>query len=60
MRSKMFGKIRIAQYTMNGTLVKIWDTQKEASLVTGISNVYISMCCYGRMKSAGGYRWSFI
>ena len=60
MRSKMFGKVRIAQYGADGGLIRIWDTQKEASEATGVPSTYISMCCYGRMKLAGGFRWSFI
>ena len=60
MTHKIYGEIRVAQYTKDGYLVKIWDTQKEASEVTGVPSAYISMCCYGRMKLAGGFRWSFI
>ena len=60
MRKKLTEKIRVAQYTKDGHLIKIWDTQKEASEVTGIAQQNISMCCYGKLKTAGGFRWSFI
>lgn len=59
MEHKIYGEIRVAQYTKNGQLIKVWDSQKEASEITGISHVSISQCCNGKIKTAGGYRWSF-
>lgn len=59
MEHKIYGEIRVAQYTKNGELIKIWDSQTEASESTGISQVSISQCCNGKVKTAGGYRWSF-
>lgn len=59
MRRNLTEEIKVAQYTKDGTLIKIWDTQKEASEVTGVSQQNISACCYGRTKTAGGFRWSF-
>lgn len=50
---------QVAQLTRKGELVKIWDSQKEASEVTGICQQNISKCCNGKLKTAGGYRWSF-
>ena len=59
MEHKVYGEISVAQYTKDGQLIKIWDSQKEASEVTGISQPLISMCCNGKTKTAGGFRWSF-
>ena len=50
----------IGQYTKEGKLVGTWKSQTEASLVTGVKRSNISACCYGKLKMAGGYRWSFI
>ena len=60
MKHRLYGEIRVAQYTKDGFLVKIWNTQKEASEVTGIRQSNISMCCHGKVKTAGGFKWSFI
>ena len=60
MKHKTYGEVRVAQYTKDGYLVKIWDSQTEASEATGVPQSYISHCCYGRMKLAGGFKWSFI
>lgn len=50
---------QVAQMTRDGILIRIWDSQKEASEVTGIPQQNISKCCNGKLKTAGGYRWSF-
>ena len=60
MEHKLYGEIEVAQYTKKGELIKIWNSQKEASEATGIAQPAISMCCNGKLKTAGGYRWSFI
>ena len=59
MEHKTFGNVRVAQYTKDGKLIKIWKSQSEASESTGIAQPTISMCCNGKIKTAGGYRWSF-
>lgn len=60
MRNKLVDEIKVAQFTKDGVLVKIWDTQKEASEVTGVCQQGISLCCYGKLKTAGGFRWCFV
>ena len=59
MEHKMYGELRVAQYTKKGELIRIWYSQKQASEATGISQANISACCNGKIKTAGGYRWSF-
>lgn len=60
MKHRLYGEIKIAQYTKSGELIAIWDSQKEASERTHISQQNISLCCNGKIKTAGGYRWSFV
>ena len=60
MGRSIFVNVKVAQYTKDGFLIKIWDTQKEASEATGVAQGSICHCCYGRLKTAGGFRWSFI
>ena len=60
MEHKMYGEIYVAQYTKKGKLIKIWDSQMEASKATGIAHQSISLCCNSKIKTAGGFRWSFI
>jgi group I intron endonuclease len=52
-------KIPVYQYTKNGELVGIWKSATDASEELGINQSHISACCHGKVKSAGGYIWSF-
>lgn len=37
-----------------------FESQKAASLATGVSQSGISSACRGRIKTAGGYHWEFV
>lgn len=61
----------VAQYTLDGVLVKIYPSTHQAARETGLFQANISACClnrintdkYGRthqVKSAGGYVWKYI
>jgi hypothetical protein len=47
----------VAQYTVEGTLVREWSSGNEASKFLNISGGDISMCCKGKLKSSGGFIW---
>ena len=49
----------IAQLTKDGKVIRFWDSQKEASRMTGIAQPSISQCCNGKLKTAGGFCWVF-
>ena len=59
MKHRLYGEVRVGQYTKRGQLIKIWDSQAEASNATGISQVSIGQCCNAKIKTAGGFCWSF-
>lgn len=46
------------QYTLDNTLVKEWESVKEAAKELGIEVSGISNCTVGRLKTYKGYRWS--
>lgn len=51
----------VLQFDLNNTIIKKWESAKEASENTGIGRNCICGCCknkYGR-KSAGGYIWKY-
>ena len=50
---------KVAQLTKDGKIVEIWNSITEASICTGIDRHNITNCCYGKLKTAGGFRWSF-
>ena len=51
---------QIAQYTKDGSLIKIWTGIQETSRKTKISASHISACCLGKRKSAGGFMWKHV
>lgn len=52
-------KIKVAQYTLDGKLVKVWDSAKDAEISLSIFNSDICNCCKGNRKTAGGYIWKY-
>lgn len=40
--------------------IKCYSSMVEAEMLTKIKSKYISNCCRGEQKTAGGYRWSYI
>lgn len=56
---KKFRK-KVAQYTLSGDLVNIYDSLTEASFKTGISDSSIGMVCTNKRQSGGGYYWMYI
>ena len=50
---------QLYQYSTDEKLVRIWPNAKEVEKELGIKRSNISACCYGKIKSAGGYIWSF-
>lgn len=51
---------RVAQYTLDGELVKIWPSLNEIERQTGWCHSYISTCCLGKRKSAYNFIWKYV
>lgn len=49
---------KVFQYTLDGELVKVWDSARECDK-NGFNYKSISNCCNGRQKTANGYLWAF-
>ena len=60
-KGKVWWKIdnKVGQYTLDRKLIKVWNSQTEASRATRVAQQSISKYCYGKLKTAGGFRWSF-
>lgn len=53
----------VAQYTLDGTLVRIYSSVKEAGETTGVCRASISCICKGtnpNRHTAGGYIWRHV
>jgi hypothetical protein len=51
---------RVAQLDMNGNVVKIWGSIREAEREGGFHGSSISACCLGKEKSHYGYMWKHL
>lgn len=49
---------KVYQYTMDGQLVKIWESTKECER-NGYSSGCISLCCLGKQKQHQGFYWLY-
>lgn len=48
---------KVAQYSINGELIKVWDYGMEAVNSLGLNRTAITDCLKGRQKTAGGFIW---
>lgn len=51
---------RIAQISLDGSVVKEWESMKEIVETLGITYSSISQACNGIIKVSNGYIWNFI
>lgn len=50
---------KVAQYDLNGNLIKIWDCMSDAARELGASNQSIYNCCKGFSQKACGFVWRY-
>lgn len=48
---------KVAQYTKNEILIKVWDCAADVERELGIAHNSIGKCCNGNLKTAGGFIW---
>lgn len=51
---------RVAQFTLGGKLVKIWDSITSVQEETGWSLYAISLACLGKTKTSKGFLWKYL
>lgn len=51
---------KVAQYTLDGELVAIYESAKEASNVIQKDHSSICKCCRGKKKTCGGFKWKYV
>lgn len=50
---------KVNQYDKQGNFIKTWDYITLAAKELKIDISSISHCCYGKIKSCGGFKWKF-
>ena len=53
-----FGAKKVYQYTLEGELVKVWDSVTSCEK-EGFHKGHVSNCCLGKQKKHKGYIWSY-
>lgn len=53
---------KVAQYDLDGNLIRIWDYIKQAANTLGLGGAHISACCRGKKgrKTVGGFVWRYV
>ena len=49
----------VIQFTKEGTFVAEYESALVAKNITGIDSSNISKCCLGKLKTAGGFKWTY-
>ena len=56
-----YGKgTKVAQYDLNGNLIKIWSNANQASKELNVNKECIRRCCNGKQKTCKGFIWKDI
>lgn len=50
---------KVYQYTLDGELIKVWESTAECEREGGFHQSSISNCCLGKQQKHKGYRWSY-
>ena len=50
---------KLFQYTLDGELIREWQSAYEVKRQLGYSPCNISQCCNGKQKTSYGYIWSY-
>lgn len=51
---------KVAQMDLDGNIIKVWDSIRDASRQIGCSGSQISNACNGKTHTVHGYRWKFV
>ena len=52
-------KTKVAQYSLDGTLLAIYESQRNASEITGVCRSSITQCVNHNRKTAGSFKWEY-
>lgn len=61
-RNKRVGKSNsrtVYQFSLNGDLIKEWQSAHEVERLTGFNHSLINAVCNNKYKTAYGYKWSY-
>ena len=50
---------KIVQSSLDGKIIKVWTSIRDASIKLKIKDSNISLCCKGKRKTTGGFMWRY-
>ena len=50
---------KVNQYTLDGTLIKTWESARDIERKMKIKSSMITNCCRGRGKTVHGFKWKY-
>lgn len=53
-------KRKVVQLSLEGKIVKVWNSIREVYLSLKIKDSNISLCCKGKRNVAGGFKWRYL
>lgn len=59
MRNSSTKKKEVSQFTLDGILVEVHKSTRDAQRSTGIDSTRIAACARGKYKQSGGFIWSY-
>lgn len=58
-RAVDYKKSKVLQFTLEGELLRSFDSANEAQKYTGVDRGAILRCCKGKVKKAGNFIWEY-
>lgn len=58
-RMHVHTKKPVTQMTLDGKVIKLWDSASDVMKEIGIDASGITKCCKGKLKKTGGYKWQY-
>ena len=52
-------RVEVEQFSLDGKLIKVWDSMVEAARSLGVWNTNIHKCCNGQAQTCGGFIWKY-
>lgn len=59
-KSRQRASKKVAQYSLDNTLIKVWDSSIDAARELGLNQGNISNAATGRSKTTGGFKWAYV
>lgn len=60
LRETAYQRKQIAQLSLEGRLIAIYESIQEGADTLGISRMSISLCCQGKNKTGHGFKWMYL